>query len=83
MTETLPWIADFVQQCVSSYLGEGAPKPIKVHDDGSKLTFKVNDLTEKANIHTVCPSLAHLSCKIANSLPSTSGDAEARVTLRS
>lgn len=60
MNKTPPWIASFVQQCLSFYLGEGNPNPIDVDDDGTNLSFRVNGLSAKANVANVCLSFARL-----------------------
>lgn len=61
MNKTHPWIVSFVQQCLSFYLGEGGQEPVSVSDDGSRLTFKVNDFLAKANVANVHLSHAYLS----------------------
>lgn len=68
MNKTPPWIASFVQECLSFYLDEGASKAIDVGDDGTDLSFKVDGSFAKANVLTVC-----LSCTNPKQGPLTYG----------
>lgn len=68
MDKNPPWIASFVQQCLSFFLDEGKPKPINVEDDGAKLSFRVSGLSGKARVANVCLSLCGIEARCSHIL---------------
>lgn len=58
-----PWIASFVQQCLSFFLDGGKPKHIDVEDDGASLSFRVHRLSGKAKVANVCVSLCEIGAR--------------------
>lgn len=53
MNQNPPWIASFVQQCLSFFLDEGKPKPIGVEDDGANVRFRVHGLSGRTKVLNV------------------------------
>lgn len=48
-----PWIATFVERCLSFYLGDSHQDDIELTNDGTALRFKISGFTPRAAIAEV------------------------------